>query len=178
MPGQGGKKRKDVERQVAALPLRLSAALRPEVLLVTSRETRRWVVPKGNTIKGLKRFEAAAVEAEEEAGVLGRIVPEPYRQFDYWKRRRASFQFCRVDLFLLLVHEEEEDWKERLQRRRAWMSPAQAYERVVEPGLQSIFAGLEEDRTILDLLLKEHRRRKRGSSAAGEADRFVLLHNP
>ncbi|MFD2237278.1 NUDIX hydrolase [Aureimonas populi] len=166
MARSGAKKRKDVERQVAALPVRLSPGGGLEVLLVTSRETRRWVIPKGNPIKGLKRFEAAAVEAEEEAGVHGKIMPDPYRRFDYWKRRRDRFQFCRVDVFLLLVREEEDDWKERGQRHRAWTSPRQAFDLVLEPGLQSIFAELARDGHVAELLASDEAARRRPEAQA------------
>ncbi|WP_185985110.1 NUDIX hydrolase [Aureimonas mangrovi] len=139
------------ERQVAALPLRLGLDGSLDVLLVTSRETRRWVLPKGNLMKGLSLADAAATEAEEEAGVRGRVVAEPYRRFDYWKRRPDAFHLCHVDVFLLVVTEELDDWKERAERQREWVSPARAFEMVLEPGLQSIFRELEKDEAVRDL---------------------------
>lgn len=67
----GKKVSQKILRQVASLPLRRSEDGKIEVLLVTSRETRRWIIPKGWPMKGKKQHEAAAIEAEEEAGVIG-----------------------------------------------------------------------------------------------------------
>ena len=65
-------------RQIAVLPYRFGGADKDgptEILLVTSRGTGRWVVPKGNPLTGLDRHTSAAVEAEEEAGVIGAVCP-------------------------------------------------------------------------------------------------------
>ena len=86
----------DVEEQVAALPLRIGETGAVETLLVTSRGTGRWVLPKGNLMKGVSRAEAAAIEAQEEAGIVGRVVEKPYRRFEYWKRRAFAFHLCRT----------------------------------------------------------------------------------
>src|SRR5690606_30035705 len=80
-------------RQVAALPWRRGAD-GLQILLVTSRETRRWVTPKGGRMAGKTDAEAAAQEALEEAGVTGRIVEEPFGTFRYLKilkRRRPRW---------------------------------------------------------------------------------------
>src|SRR5439155_1631186 len=55
--------------QYGALPYRLSAGSRPQFMLVTSRETRRWIIPKGSPKKGKSPHHSAAREAFEEAGV-------------------------------------------------------------------------------------------------------------
>lgn len=65
-------------RQIAVLPYRFGGPAQDgptEILLITSRETKRWVVPKGNPLTGMTRHAAAAVEAEEEAGVIGAVCP-------------------------------------------------------------------------------------------------------
>lgn len=67
-------------RQVAALPWRIGASGR-EVLMITSRETRRWVIPKGGRMAGKTDPQAAAVEAMEEAGVQGRSPRPPSAPF-------------------------------------------------------------------------------------------------
>ena len=75
-------------QQVAALPYRIYPAgsdSPPFVLLITSRQTGRWVVPKGNLMVGKAPHEAAAIEAEEEAGVTGIISPLPVGRFRYTK---------------------------------------------------------------------------------------------
>lgn len=150
--------REDMERQVAALPLRLGVDGSLEVLLVTSRETRRWVLPKGNLMKGRSRPEVAALEAEEEAGVEGRIVPRPYAHFDYWKRRTRVFKLCRVDVFLLVVTREAGQWKEDGERQRVWVSVRSARDMVLEPGLQTILKTLSQDDSVLDLLRPKRQR--------------------
>ena len=64
-------------RQIAVLPYRFSGPAQDgptEILLITSRETKRWVVPKGNPLTGITRHAAAAIEAEEEAGVIGAVA--------------------------------------------------------------------------------------------------------
>ena len=62
--------------QVAALPVKGKPG-KYRVLLVTSRETRRWIIPKGWPMKGRKDHEAAAQEALEEAGVTGHVHKHP-----------------------------------------------------------------------------------------------------
>ncbi|MGB7917572.1 MAG: NUDIX domain-containing protein, partial [Rhodomicrobium sp.] len=66
----------NARRQVAALPLRLAKNGAIEILLVTSRDTGRWIIPKGWTSKRIKDCKAAAREAREEAGVKGKILRE------------------------------------------------------------------------------------------------------
>jgi 8-oxo-dGTP pyrophosphatase MutT (NUDIX family) len=122
-------------RQVAALCWRRGAA-GIEVLLVTSRETGRWVIPKGGLVEGLDEPTSAALEAEEEAGVRGSIAPRPVGEFSYLKRHRV--RPCVVGVYPLVVETVLEDWLERDQRRREWVSPSVAAERVSEPELKAI----------------------------------------
>ncbi|RZJ30776.1 MAG: NUDIX hydrolase [Brevundimonas sp.] len=125
-------------RQVAALPWRRGAS-GIEVLLITSRETRRWVTPKGGRMPGLTDAEAAAVEAFEEAGVEGRLAPEPLGTFRYLKvlKRRAP-RWCVVSVYALEVTTVHETWQEQGQRDRLWMSPEQAAASVTEADLAEI----------------------------------------
>jgi len=98
-----------------------------EVLLVTSRQTGRWVVPKGNLMLGKAPHEAAAIEAEEEAGVRGAISPVAFGQFRYRKiLSEDSFVFADIDLFALAVEQELASWKEMGQRERRWFSIGEA----------------------------------------------------
>ncbi|MBP0652251.1 NUDIX domain-containing protein, partial [Mycobacterium tuberculosis] len=73
------------------------------MLLVTSRETRRWIIPKGWPMKGMKDRDAAAREALEEAGLTGRISQRPIGHYRYFKRTPDAFQPCRVDVYRLDV---------------------------------------------------------------------------
>ncbi|MBL7405872.1 NUDIX domain-containing protein, partial [Escherichia coli] len=75
-------------RQVGALPFRHGRDGKTKILLVTSRESRRWVIPKGWPMKGRKPFEAAAREAYEEAGLRGAVGKRPIGLYLYQKRLR------------------------------------------------------------------------------------------
>ena len=90
--------------QFAALPCRIMADGSRQVMLVTSRETRRWVIPKGWPMKGLKPPKVAAREAYEEAGLVGRIIGKrPIGVFYYQKRLPKDRLLCEVWVFLLWV---------------------------------------------------------------------------
>lgn len=122
-------------RQCAALPFRVVNG-RTEVLLITSRETRRWIVPKGWVEKDTKPDRMAAREAFEEAGVTGTVVKPPYGSYRYSKRLTSSKAVtCDVTVYLLRVDEELADWPEKDQRERAWMTPGAAALAVGESGL-------------------------------------------
>jgi 8-oxo-dGTP pyrophosphatase MutT (NUDIX family) len=130
-------------RQVAALPWRR----RPggiEILLVTSRETRRWVTPKGGRMAGKTDAEAAAQEALEEAGIEGRVGETPLGTFRYLKvlKRRAP-RWCVVSVYALEVTAEHGDWQERDERERIWVSRDEAVRRVDEPDLKALIAAFE-----------------------------------
>jgi 8-oxo-dGTP pyrophosphatase MutT (NUDIX family) len=102
--------------QLAALPVKTGDDGITRVLLVTSRETRRWVIPKGWPMKGLKPYEAAAREALEEAGLKGHVDKKPVGTYTYFKRREAHFIICNVDVYLLKVDKQLKNWRERDQR--------------------------------------------------------------
>jgi predicted phosphate transport protein (TIGR00153 family) len=111
------------------------------VLLITSRETRRWVLPKGNRIRGLPNHEAAAHEAFEEAGVSGIACPTPLGQYSYWKRRRdGQLKRATVALFPLAVTAQAEEWPEQDERDLQWFDLAQAAAAVDEPDLSRLIA--------------------------------------
>jgi 8-oxo-dGTP pyrophosphatase MutT (NUDIX family) len=114
--------------QYGALPYRLADDASVEVLLVTSRETKRWIIPKGWPIKGLKPSKAAAREAYEEAGVRGRIAGRAFGHYIYEKRLEDSVNAvpCQVEVFPLLVKQQLKDWPESKQRVARWFPAAQA----------------------------------------------------
>jgi 8-oxo-dGTP pyrophosphatase MutT (NUDIX family) len=128
--------------QYAALVWRPSASSGIEVLLITSRETRRWVLPKGWPIKGLRPHQTAAREAWEEAGVEGRTGARKIGVFDYDKRLTGgALQPVRVKVYPLRVEIEHGEWPESAQRERIWLAPEDAAGRVDEPGLSRLLAG-------------------------------------
>ncbi|SDA72326.1 NUDIX hydrolase [Mesorhizobium qingshengii] len=125
-------------RQVAAVPFRLNARGDIEVMLVTSRTTRRFIVPKGWPMKGKSGRKAATIEAQEEAGVLGKTLKEPAGTYSYWKRLANRFVRVDVIVYLLKVTEELADWQEAKRRQRAWLAPADAAMLIDEPDLSTL----------------------------------------
>jgi 8-oxo-dGTP pyrophosphatase MutT (NUDIX family) len=134
------KKHRRVNRQqVAALPLSHDEAGQVQVLLVTSRDTGRWVLPKGWPMKGKKPHHAAEQEAFEEAGLVGRIRKVPLGTYSYEKRlRTGSTVPCEVTVFPLKVKHHHNRWPEMNERERRWFSPDEAAGVVAESGLQQI----------------------------------------
>src|ERR1043165_1697869 len=108
--------KKRAGHQYAALPLAVRDG-ETMVMLVTSRETRRWVLPKGWAEPELAPHEAAAKEAFEEAGLVGEVEPEPVGHYSYEKHLRGGRSVpCEVGVFPLWVERQLEDWPERGQR--------------------------------------------------------------
>ena len=111
-----------------------------EVVLITSRRRRRWVIPKGVVERGLSPAESAAKEALEEAGVIGAVDPESVGRYQYRKWGGT----CTVEVFLLEVREARQEWAEAEFRERQWLSPSQASRRVEEPALRELLRSLPE----------------------------------
>lgn len=128
-------------RQVAAVPFRLRDG-KPEVMLVTSRGTRRFIVPKGWPMKGKSGRQAAVIEASEEAGVTGKTRRQSLGKYRYWKRLSDAFVPVEVTVYLLLVDDILPEWHEAASRERAWLSPADAASLIDEPELASLIAGM------------------------------------
>jgi 8-oxo-dGTP pyrophosphatase MutT (NUDIX family) len=110
-----------VRHQAAAIPLRNAM-----VCLVTSRNRKRWVIPKGMI--------AAELEAWEEAGVVGVMDPEPVGHYDYTK----NGMLLRVVVYVLHVTTERQLWPEQHQRQRVWLPIDTAADLLEEPMLQEI----------------------------------------
>jgi 8-oxo-dGTP pyrophosphatase MutT (NUDIX family) len=128
--------------QIAALPFRKRRG-KVEVLLITSRETKRWVIPKGWPMVGLKDYNAAKQEAYEEAGVQGRIGTKAIGHFDYVKRLKTGAErHCRVEIYPLKVFNLKRNWPEKHERSRAWFAVKEAAEKVVEAGLKVVILAL------------------------------------
>jgi 8-oxo-dGTP pyrophosphatase MutT (NUDIX family) len=122
-------------RQSAVIPYRVRQG-EPEVLLITSQHSRRWVIPKGIIEPDLSPAASATKEALEEAGVEGRVGTEPLGSYQYEKWGGT----CSVEVFVLEVEQVHDDWAEA-HRRRLWLSPAAAADRVDEEGLQRLIHG-------------------------------------
>jgi len=116
------------------------------VLLVTSRESGRWVIPKGYVEPKLTAAESAAKEAYEEAGIEGKLTSEtPLGFFTYLKRiRPGESRPASVEVYLLRVAKQCKKWPEMKQRKCGWFSVQEAAELVEEPGLSRLLLRLEE----------------------------------
>lgn len=125
-------------RQIAALPYRKTSAGEVEILLITSRETGRFVVPKGWPMKGLSDPDAAAREAYEEAGVVGKIRRKPIGAYSYWKRLASSSELLNVDVYPLEVREQRSEWPEKGARQVGWLKQKDAAPLVDEPSLKNL----------------------------------------
>jgi 8-oxo-dGTP pyrophosphatase MutT (NUDIX family) len=125
--------------QLAALPFKIESG-DLQVLLVTSRETRRWIIPKGWPIRGLQPRDVAAREALEEAGLVGTIVGKhSIGSYHYTKHLPENHEkLCRVKVFLLSVDHQLEEWPEKEQREWQWVTPEKAAHMVDEGGLAEI----------------------------------------
>lgn len=124
--------------QYAALPFRIEEG-QPKVLMVTSRETRKWILPKGRPEKKMAPDRVAAVEAYEEAGVRGRVVGEAFATFVSSKRLANGREVpCTIRVFLLEVEQELAKWPEMKERERRWTTPGEAALLASEPGLVEV----------------------------------------
>lgn len=126
--------------QYGALPWRQSGdAL--QILLITTLNTRRWIVPKGWPLDGKSPFDCAAQEAMEEAGISGEIEKTPLGSFQYNKvRKNGDVLSCRVDVFPMRVSRQRRRWADKHMRETCWCSLEEALERVSEPGLRRLIS--------------------------------------
>ena len=129
-------------RQFAVLPLAVRDG-ETMVMLVTSRETRRWVLPKGWAETELAPHELAAKEAFEEAGLVGEVEHRPVGSYRYEKRLRGGHSVpCEVGVFPMRVERQLKDWPERRQRETAWFTLGQAAMAVDEGDLAMLLLRL------------------------------------
>lgn len=134
----GAQSPQETESQYAALCFRRTGKHEHEVLLITSRDTGRWVIPKGWPMRGKSGSECALREAYEEAGVEGSPSPAPIGVFTYDKVLPDGVQPCIVSVYPVEVERLRNDFPEKGQRERKWFSPKKASEKVDEPELRSL----------------------------------------
>ena len=133
--------------QYAALPWRI-VGRQVQLLLITSRGTGRWVIPKGWPMRGLKPQDAAAMEASEEAGLVGQIEAHPIGSYHYAKLLRPGREVdVQVIVFPFHVTYQADDWKEQGQRDFEWMPHRQAAQLVAEPALRRLILDFGAART-------------------------------
>lgn len=125
--------------QVAALPWRAGENGQLEIMLITSRDTGRWILPKGWPEAREPLCQAAAREAGEEAGLQGRVCHFEAGRYFYAKALASGQEVpCEVLVFPLKVEEIADKWKEKHERRRRWVTPNDAAEMVNEHDLRQI----------------------------------------
>jgi 8-oxo-dGTP pyrophosphatase MutT (NUDIX family) len=141
-PKKRREKRGVVCTQYGALPYRFTETAALEVLVVTTRQSKRWIIPKGWPIKGLTPSKSAAREAFEEAGVTGKIGARPIGGFRYTKVENGcdAGAECAVKVFPLLVKRQSAIWPESDQRVVQWVDPGKAISLIEEPELKAIVA--------------------------------------
>lgn len=148
-----------VRRLFGTVPMRLQVAALPwrkqgdtlEVMLITSRDTGRWVLPKGWPEAREPLCAAAAREAAEEAGLTGKVSPLEIGRYFYAKALTSGEEVpCEVPVFPLHVETVAERWKEKHARMRKWVSAAEAASMVHEPDLSQIIThfGSDPDRFL------------------------------
>lgn len=136
--------------QIAALSVRWDKSGKPRVLMVTSRDTGRWVMPKGWCMKGISNWEAAKIEALEEAGAVGVMVDEPIGEYQYVKRLDDGAKvLARVTVYPMFVESLKRNWKERKERKRRWFSFRKAAKLVDEPELSDLLNKLAKNTDTL-----------------------------
>ncbi len=131
--------------QAGVIPYRV-AEKQVEVLLVTSRDTGRWVIPKGHVEDGMTPQGAACQEAWEEAGVEGEITTTMPLGFVPYLKRMKNGDTCgaSIAVFPMLVGKQKKKWQERGERTRTWFPISEAAGLVDEPALSALLLRLEE----------------------------------
>jgi 8-oxo-dGTP pyrophosphatase MutT (NUDIX family) len=138
-----------VRRMFGAPPARVQAAALPwregrngvEIMLVTSRGTGRWVLPKGWPEGGERLSDAAAREAAEEAGLDGEIAAEEVGRYFYGKALPSGLKRrCEVHVYPLKVAQVAKKWPEKGKRERKWVDPREAAVMVQERDLAEVIA--------------------------------------
>lgn len=126
------------KKQLAALPFRLAAG-QLKICLITSRETERWIIPKGWEIEGEPPYRVAAIEAFEEAGLTGKISSKSVGEFQYEKRLEDGDTVdCDVSVYPLLVERQANDWQEKGQRKILWVPRKRATKLVDDKDLAKL----------------------------------------
>lgn len=134
--------RRPARLQIAALCHRMREG-KVEVLLVTSKSTRRWILPKGWPILSRRAHRTAAIEAFEEAGVTGRVHKNPFASFSSYKGGEAGLKLrTEILVFLVDVESETEEFPDSAERDVRWVSIKDAVRMTNEPGLIDVFRKL------------------------------------
>ena len=147
------KRKPTLAQQVAALPLRMTKDGRFEMLMVTSRENKRWVLPKGWPMAEKSLWEAAEIEALEEAGATGAMLEKAAGSYRYRKVRPELPDLpCEVTVFAMIVTQLQDRWKEKGERQRKWFKLSDAAKRVWEADLRALLRKLDKKQATKTLV--------------------------
>lgn len=135
----------DAIHQAGAICCRMSSREQLEVLLVTSRRTGRWVIPRGNINIGEPAFLCAQREAFEEAGVSGKTRKKPIGHYRYEKDGQ---RLLTVSVHLMRVDRDASQYPESDERIKIWVQPSEAASLVFEPGLAQLFRLINGDEQL------------------------------
>ncbi len=126
------------KRQYAALPfVKLRQGIK--ICLITSRETGRWIIPKGWPQRGMRPDKLAALEAYEEAGLKGQTARDAIGSFSYVKvMDDGSEAECDVTVYPMLVEEQAKTWPEKSERKVSWVKLKKAIRLVDDEGLSKL----------------------------------------
>jgi 8-oxo-dGTP pyrophosphatase MutT (NUDIX family) len=131
--------RDGVPIQSGALPWRLRKRRRAEVMLVTGRRSKRWMIPKGWPMFGKSLAESAAQEAFEEAGIKGKVNPKPIGRFRHVKQHVLLGDIeVEIQVHTMAVQRELDNWPERGERSRKWFELSEAAARVDSEELRTL----------------------------------------
>lgn len=128
-------------RQVAALVWR-PGTTGADILLVTSRTSGHWLIPRGWPIEGKSDDLSALQEAFEEAGVFALRTDSMVGTYQYTKGLvDGSLLPCVVDVFAISSPRLLDAWPEMAQRQRRWYGVEAAASQVREPALSDLIRG-------------------------------------
>lgn len=140
--GKGAKT--NLRTQFAALCYRIKDD-KVQICLITSRRSKRWIVPKGWPMNGETPMDAAATEAYEEAGVRGETHERPVGVFSYYKTFSKDELPCLAVVYPMKVKKVLKQWPERKERKRKWVSPKKAAAMVEDRELGAIILSFKPE---------------------------------
>lgn len=133
----------DIRAQYGALCWRIRDG-KVQILLVTSRRTKHWIIPKGWPMKGETPAGAALTEAAEEGGVIGKVKKRSVGLYSYVKHADLNDAInCVVTVYPVRVGNLDSDWLEKHQRKRKWFSRKKAAAAVKAPELARLIRNFD-----------------------------------
>jgi len=122
-----------------------------QILLITSRRRKRWIVPKGWPMDGKTPAQCAAIEAWEEAGVVGKESDACIGVYSYARIREGEENLpCLAMLYPVKVKSLKNKFPEAKDRRRKWVSRKKAAKMVSERELGKLISGFSPPRKSVE----------------------------